>query len=154
MAKRTKEEQRIYDRLQDVAVSTGLELIDVKYIREGEKLFLRVYADRKGGVTIEELAKMSELADAVVDKELKLDRHDYFEVSSPGLDRPLTEKSDFLRYKGEVVSIKSYEAVEGKKLWQGKLIGGDDTEVQIEVAGETMLFPRKNIALIKREVVF
>ncbi|HHU07544.1 MAG TPA: ribosome maturation factor RimP [Clostridiaceae bacterium] len=154
MAKRSKEEQRIYDRLQDVAISAGLELIDVKYIREGEKLFLRVFADRKGGVTIEELAKMSELADAVVDNEMKLNRHDYFEVSSPGLDRPLSEDSDFLRYAGEVVSVKSYEAVAGKKLWQGKLISGDDAEVQIEVEGEIMSFPRKGIAVIKREVVF
>ncbi len=154
MAKRTNEEQRIFDRLQDVAVSLGLELIDVKYVREGDKLFLRVFVDRKGGVTIEECAKMSELADPVIDQEMKLDRHDYFEVSSPGLDRPLSENSDFLRYAGEIVSIKSYEDVAGKKLWQGKLLGGVDAEVRIEVEGGIMSFPRKNIALIKREVVF
>ncbi|NLB09302.1 MAG: ribosome maturation factor RimP, partial [Clostridiales bacterium] len=86
MAKRTAEEQRIFDRLISVAESLDLELIEVKYRHEGSKLFLTVFVDRRGGVTIDECGKMSELADPIIDDELGLKRHDYFEVSSPGLD--------------------------------------------------------------------
>ncbi|MDI9460710.1 MAG: ribosome maturation factor RimP [Saccharofermentanales bacterium] len=154
MAKRTAEEQRIFDRLISVAESLDLELIEVKYRHEGSKLFLTVFVDRRGGVTIDECGKMSELADPIIDDELGLKRHDYFEVSSPGLDRPLTEIADFVRYAGEFVSLKLYGSADGKKNWQGLLVSGDEQEIVLNIESEEKSFPRKGIAVIKREVVF
>ncbi|NLK01609.1 MAG: ribosome maturation factor RimP [Clostridiaceae bacterium] len=154
MARRTAEEQRIFDRLIRVAESLGLELIEVKYRREGGKLFLTVFVDRRGGVTIDECGRMSELSDPIIDEELDLKRHDYFEVSSPGLDRPLTEVADFVRYAGEVVSLKLYGSLEGKKNWQGLLVSGDEQEIVLNIESEEKSFPRNGIAVIKREVVF
>lgn len=154
MAKRTAEEQRIFDRLAGEAESLGLELVDVSYRREGDKLFLRLAVDRRGGVTIDECAEMSELADPIIDQELKLRRHDYFEVSSPGLDRPLTELADFIRYRDELVSVKLYGSLEGRKTWQGKLVSGDEEKVVLLIEKEEKSFPREDIAVIKREVVF
>jgi ribosome maturation factor RimP len=97
---------------------------------------------------------MSELSDPIIEEELGLKRHDYFEVSSPGLDRPLTEVADFVRYAGEVVSLKLYGSLEGKKNWQGLLVSGDEQEIVLNIESEEKSFPRNGIAVIKREVVF
>ena len=84
---------------------------------------------------------------------MKIDHYDSFEVSSPGLDRPLKEMSDFIRYEGEIVSVKLYAAVNGQKVFIGPLVFTED-EVGIEQDGENILFPLNKVAHIKREVVF
>ncbi len=151
--KTLSEKEKIMERISPVAESLGLELLDVETERAGNRSILRLIADRKGGVNLEQLAELSELADPMIEFDLKIDHYDAFEVSSPGLDRPLKDMADFIRYEGEIVSVKLYAAVDGEKVFVGPLTFSED-KVGIERDGEEIMFPLKQIAHIKREVVF
>ena len=151
--KALSEKEKIIEKISPVAEALGLELLDVETERAGNRSILRLIVDRRGGVTLDQLAELSEQADPMVEFDLKIDHYDSFEVSSPGLDRPLKEMSDFIRYDGEIVSVKLYAAVNGQKVFIGPLVFTED-EVGIEQDGENILFPLNKVAHIKREVVF
>lgn len=151
--KNLSEKDRILEKISPVAESLGLELLDVETDWAGNRSVLRLIADRRGGITLDQLSELSELADPLVENDLKIDHYDFFEVSSPGLDRPLKDLADFIRYEGEIVSVKLYAAVDGEKVFIGPLVFSED-EVGIKRDGEEMLFPLNKVAHIKREVVF
>ncbi len=150
--KKLSEKERILEKITPVAESLGLELLDVETDRAGNRSILRLIADRKGGITLDQLSELSELADPLVENDLKIDHYDFFEVSSPGLDRPLKDKADFIRYEGEIIKLKLYAAVKDEKEFVGPLVFSDD-KVGIERDGEKILFPLDQVAHIKREVV-
>lgn len=151
--KTLSEKDRIMEKISPVAESLGLELIDVETERAGDRSILRLIADRRGGITLDELTELSELADPIIEFDLKIDQYDSFEVSSPGLDRPLKSMADFIRYEGEVVIVKLYAAIDGEKEFVGPLVFTED-EVGIEQDGKKIMFPLAKVAHIKREVVF
>lgn len=155
MAGRNKNEQAIYDMIVGPIEAKGIDLIDVKFEREGKALFLRVYVDKRGGITIDECAEINELIDPMIDENFPYANHDYFEVSSPGLLRPLTEAADFNRYAGETVEIKTYRKIDERKAFSGELLGGDDNTVSIrEENGEERTFALSDCAKITRAIEF
>ena len=95
MGKRSKTAQKAFDIAEPLVKALGLDLVDVSYAKEGGKMFLRLYVDKRGGVGIDDCETVSKATDSVLEKELGLD-YDYFEVSSPGLTRPLETVSDYL----------------------------------------------------------
>ena len=102
MAGRSKIAQQAFDIAQPVAERMGLELVDAEYKKEGQSTFLRLFIDKKGGLGIDDCETFSRLIDPILDEKVHHDA-DYFEVSSPGLTRPLTEKADFERYSDEKI---------------------------------------------------
>ena len=85
----------------------GFELVDIEYLSERGRWVLRIYADKKGGITLDDCARVSrELGDFIDVKDVI--QHEYvLEVSSPGLNRPLKKEKDFLRAVGKKVKVKS-----------------------------------------------
>jgi len=61
------------------------------------------------------------------------------EVSSPGLDRPLKKESDFERFKGELVEVKVFKPIEGKKIFEGELVGYKDNKIIIKKNGNELM---------------
>jgi len=110
----------------------GLELVDVEFQREKQGWVLRVYIDKPGGVTLDDCTDISYQLSAVLDVEDLIDTSYTLEVSSPGLTRPLKELSDYERYKGQLVKIKTYKPIDGKKVFRGKLIGLENEIVKIK----------------------
>lgn len=110
---------------------SNIELIDIVYRREGKRRILRILADTETGITMGECAKMNGLIGEVLDKEGLIDESYILEVSSPGLDRPLRTKGDFLRMKGKKIRIYTYVPIEGKKEFLGAVQVADDAEVTI-----------------------
>lgn len=144
----------ILEKLIPLADGMGLALLDVLYVHEGGRMVLRLIIDKRGGVGIEDCERLSTAADPLISDELGLDDFDVFEVSSPGLDRPLNTLEDCQRHEGEWVRISLYRAVDGGKRFFGKLIvRGKLVGVETE-KGEEILFPLEEVARIKREVVF
>ena len=95
------------------AEELGLELIDCEYKKEGGRRVLRLYIDKKGGVGLDDCEAVSRSVEPVLDSEDFIDEAYTFEVSSPGLDRPLKTDSDFVRYEGEDVEVGLYAAIDG-----------------------------------------
>lgn len=133
----------------------AFELVDIEYIKEGSQWYLRVYIDNDKGITIDDCSNVSlELAK-------KLDEIDpiteayILEVSSPGLDRPLKTTRDFHKYKGEIVEISLYKAIDGIKHFEGELVGLIDENIFIRNnKNKEISFEKKDVACIKRKIIF
>jgi ribosome maturation factor RimP len=154
MAKR-----RIEDIVTEIALPVALknsyELVDVEYVKEGGNWFLRVYIDKPGGITVDDCQIVSEDISSELDKLDPVQQSDFFEVSSPGLDRPLKKDSDFEKYKGELIEIKLYNPIEGKKSFEGELLGLDDGKILIKDSlGIVLEFEREKAAIVRRVIKF
>ncbi len=133
----------------------GIELIDVEWIREGQAKILRLFIDKKGGVDLDDCTAVSRLVDTLIDERLQIHEHDYLEVSSPGLERPLKTERDFIRYQGEWVELTGYKAIGGQKKVQGKLCPCTDTDICLEMEDGTMRqYPRNEVARVRRTIRF
>jgi len=145
--------QQAFDLALPVVEEMGLELVDAEYKKEGSSYYLRLLIDKKGGVSIEDCENVSRATDPVISEQLH-ESFDYFEVSSPGLTRPLTTPSDYTRYEGEEVELKFYAAAGGKKRLTGFILKAFEEKVMIESADGTMDVPYTQIASAKRTIKF
>lgn len=129
-----------------IAGDLGLELVDVSFVKEHGTYFLRVFIDKEGGVFLDDCERLSELLGARLDEIDPIPGSYNLEVSSPGLDRPLKKRSDFERFCGRAVRLKTYAPVEGRKNWTGVLLGLDGDDVRIDVDGREYALPLKMVA--------
>ena len=154
MANRSRTAQAVYDAALPHIEALGIDLVDVEMVKSGQKKILRLYIDKRGGVSLDDCTTVSQLIDPIVDQELKINEHDFFEVSSPGLDRPLKNDKDFARYQGEWVEVSLYKGIDGKKKFKGKLAPCTDQVICIEQEDETtMSFKREQVANVKRIII-
>ena len=110
---------------------SGLELVDVEYVKERE-WYLRVFIDKPEGIGIEECQQLSEKLEAELDRQNTIPESYILEVSSPGLDRVLRKERDFVREQGKMVDVSLYEPMDGKKLLVGRLAAYDGKQLTLE----------------------
>lgn len=155
MADRSPVAQKVFDAAASRIEEMGLELVDVEIVREGQSRILRLYIDKQGGVDLDDCSRVSQMIDPIIDNELNLHNHDYLEVSSPGLERPLKTERDFARYQGEWVEVTLYKAMDGKKKFQGTLEPCTTETINIGLEDQTVKqFPREQVAKVKRMIRF
>lgn len=130
---------------QKLADKMNYELVDAELVKEGPGRYLRIYIDRPGGISLDELEKFHR------EIQPQLDRvdYDFLEVCSPGLDRPLKKDRDFVHALGGKVEVRLFKPVDGKKLFEGALRAWNAETVTIEDASGLREFPRRGVALIK-----
>ncbi|UKJ73937.1 ribosome maturation factor RimP [Azospirillum brasilense] len=111
----------------------GYELVRVQ-LTGGQRMVLQVMAERADGaaMTVEDCADISRAISAVLDVEDPIKSAYTLEVSSPGIDRPLTRLKDFERFAGFEAKLETRLAVDGRKRFKGMLKGVDDGLVCIE----------------------
>ena len=136
-----------------------LELCRAEYKKEGKEWVLRVFLDKPAGseseyVSIEECEDVTRWLSDILDKDDFIDRSYNLEVSSPGLDRELIKESDYERFKGRIVEVKTYEQLNGSKEHEGTLLGKEDGIVKIEENGNMLEIPADKISKINLAVVF
>jgi len=150
LAKRESYEQTTENLLNPIIERHGFELVDVEYVKEGSQWFLRVYIDKPGGITVDDCEIVSREFSDILDEKDYIEDSYIFEVSSPGLGRPLKKEKDFVRSMGEEVEIRTYRAIERQKEFVGLLKAFDKDTVTIEYEdGSEQTFERSNIALIR-----
>jgi ribosome maturation factor RimP len=118
----------------------GYELVRIR-LMGGKTRILQIMADRpEGGIEVEDCARISTAVSAVLDVEDPLEDQYILEVSSPGIDRPLTRLKDFEMWKGWEARLETSELIDGRRRFKGTLAGAEDDEVLIEIeeAGETL----------------
>lgn len=131
------------------------ELVDVEFVKEGASWFLRVYIDKTGGITLDDCQLVSEELSDEIDKIDPIKQSYFLEVSSPGLERPLKTERDFEKFKGELVEVKVFQPVNGKKVFEGELGGLMDNRVVIrQTEGEALEFERDKVAMVRRVIKF
>ena len=120
-----------------VAADRGLELVDVELKRAQDGQLVRLFVDQPGGgIGLDALQSVSEEVSAILDAEDPIDGHYTLEVSSPGLDRPLHGEADYRRFVGKLAKLSSYEPVDGRRHWTGRIVACDDGIVTLELVGE------------------
>lgn len=137
---------RLKDLFVDCFNSKNLELIDLIYRMQGNRLMLTVLADKTaGGITLGECALLCRELKTLLE-EKNIIKCDYFlEVASPGLDRPLKTKHDFQRCLNKEVVFFLNDLVHGKRQWQGLICNVDEAVVSIQAPGEFLEIPLTKI---------
>ncbi|MXU64735.1 ribosome maturation factor RimP [Oceanomicrobium pacificus] len=116
----------------------GYELVRLRYMG-GKKPVLQVMADKPdGGIEVDDCAKISQALSAVLDVEDPIEAEYALEVSSPGIDRPLTRLKDFEAFADYEAKIETEELIDGRKRFKGVLRGVEDDEVLIEIPEGTI----------------
>ena len=155
MSKREVYEQQTEELLLPIVESHGFELVDVEYVKEAGNWFLRTYIDKPGGITVDDCELVSRAFSDILDEKDYIEDSYIFEVSSPGLGRPLKKEKDFARSVGEEVEIRTYRAIDRQKEFIGILTEYDKDTVTIEYEDETIQkFERADIALIRLALHF
>ena len=131
--------------------SLGFEAVEVKLWGVGRK-FLRVLIHKPGGVSLDDCVQVSRSLSDLLDTEDPLPGSYTLEVSSPGLDRPLTKPADFARNIGEEVQVSLHRPYEGRQVWRGRIAGATPGGLLLVVEGKEKLLPWEEIARAKLEV--
>jgi ribosome maturation factor RimP len=140
-----------------VTGSRGFELVDLEVKQERGGRFVRLYVDKEGGIGLDELQTVSEEVSAILDAEDPIESSYTLEVSSPGLNRPLRNEADYRRFVGRLVKISSYEPVDGRRHWTGRLLALDGGVVSVRLESEgdrEARIPLDKIAHSRLEVEF
>lgn len=125
--------------------SEGMTLIDVEYRREPHGWTLRVIMDKDGGVSLEDCTDISRQLGDILDVKVDFQGPYRMEVSSPGLDRPLTKPEHFNCFKGRAVVIRTHWPVAGKRDVKGVLGGFSDGAVILTTGDQTLGIAYENI---------
>jgi ribosome maturation factor RimP len=144
MRGKTAEDQRLLELLDPVAEAAGYELVRLRLMGGSERRRLQIMAERPDGeMVIADCAKLSRTLSEVLDAADPISGEYLLEVSSPGVDRPLTRKKDFEAYEGYEAKLELDRLAEGRKRFRGLLAGvdGDNVAIDLEGEAETTLVP-------------
>ncbi|PTW50501.1 MULTISPECIES: ribosome maturation factor RimP [Rhodovulum] len=132
---KTAIDRRLAEILTPVIEGMGFELVRVR-LMGGKTKTLQVMAERPdGGIEVDDCAKISTAISAVLDVEDPIEEAYTLEVSSPGIDRPLTRLKDFETWDGYEAKLETAEMIDGRRRFKGMLQGVEDGEVLIEIDG-------------------
>ena len=145
---------KVEEKLMPIMQDNKFELVEVEFVKEGPNRYLRVYADKEGGITIDDCEVISRALEAELEKDDFIEQAYILEVSSPGIDRILKKDFEYAKYKGRLVEVKLYKPIDKIKQFQGNLIGLIDGKIVIEENGEEISFDRKDVASCRLAVVF
>ncbi|HET6416338.1 MAG TPA: ribosome maturation factor RimP [Polyangiales bacterium] len=156
MSQATEHLVQALERLIDpICRAHGVELVDVRYLREPKGAVIRIVIDREvpgleigSGVSLEDCTGVSR------DVSTSLDVHEdllpsgafRLEVSSPGLERPLVKLSDFERFAGREVKLRTQTPIRDQRRFRGKLVRVVEQSIELEQDGEVLLIPHEEIA--------
>jgi len=154
----------IVEKITSVALplldSLGIELVDLEYRKEGQGMILRLFIDKPGGIMLDDCADVSRELSELLDVEEIIECNYNLEVSSPGLNRPLTKPSDYERYAGRLVKVRTFEMVPDdagnmRKTFLGVLAGLKDGVVSLTLKeGQSASIPFEKIAKTNLEFEF
>lgn len=127
------------------------EFVDLEYVKEAGTWYLRAYADKEGGITVDDCEIISRAFEEKLDAADLIEEAYILEVSSPGLGRPLKKERDYVRAMGQRVEIRTYKIINHEKEFTGVLQAYDDQSVTIvsDEDGQEMIFQKPDIALIR-----
>ena len=140
---KTAIDRRLAEIIQPVIEGMGYELVRLR-LQGGKTATLQIMADRpEGGINVEDCAEISTAVSATLDVEDPLEDAYHLEVSSPGIDRPLTRLKDFATFEGYDARLETNQPIDGRKRFKGMLAGVDGDNIAIDLDGEdeTALIP-------------
>lgn len=131
-------DRRLAEIITPVVEDLGFELVRVR-LMSGKQTTLQIMVDRPGGgIEVDDCAEVSNAVSATLDVEDPILDAYALEVSSPGIDRPLTRLKDFDMFEGYEAKIETTELIDGRRRFKGELAGIDGDEVLINIPEGTI----------------
>ncbi len=144
--------RRIEDIVQPTISGMGYELVRVAMSRGGTLQIMVEPADGRP-MDVESCATLSRALSAVLDVEDPIPSAYTLEVSSPGIDRPLTREKDYTRWAGHVARIETIQPIDGQRRFKGRLLGLEDGAVKLQLDdGRETRLPFANVGKAKLEL--
>jgi ribosome maturation factor RimP len=135
----------LYEILEPTITSLGYELVDVERSSRGR--LLRIFIDKPNGISVDDCSAVSNHLSRLFEVENIV--YDRLEISSPGLDRLLTKKSDFIRFAGELIRLRLRLSLKGQRNFVGILREVNDEILRLEVDGSLLDFELNNLEKIR-----
>jgi len=152
----SEKKNKVYQLACRTAELEGLEVVSADLLGSGRRLLLRVVVDKTGGVTVGDCEKMSRSLEALLDVEDPISGSYILEVSSPGLDRPLTSQRDFEKNIGRLARIVTSEKIDEQTFFVGRIadVGEGWIRLTIEARGgeKDIFIPTGNISKARLEI--
>lgn len=148
-------ESSLEQLIDPICRAHGVEMVDVRYLREPGGAVIRIIIDRDvpgldigSGVSLEDCTAVSRDVSTVLDVHEDVLPAGGFrlEVSSPGLERPLVKLSDFERFSGREVKVRTRTPIGRQRRFSGKLLGIVDRSIELDQDGKVLLIPHEDIA--------
>jgi ribosome maturation factor RimP len=138
--------RRVEALAEPLCTAEEMELVHVEYQREPVGVVLRIYIDKPGGVTLNDCVHISRQLNDLLEVHLETAGVYSLEVSSPGLDRPLSKLQDFDRFKGHSAKIKTRRPIDGQRNFSGVLGGVTDEGITLLSGPKTVIIPHEEIS--------
>ncbi len=122
---------KVEQQIQRIVESEGLELVHIDYRRQGRGFLLRVDIDKEGGVTVDDCSLISQQVSTWLDVEDPIPGEFELQVSSPGLDRKFYKPSDYEKFQGRLVRVKTGKAIRGLHVIVGRLKSFDGASIVV-----------------------
>jgi ribosome maturation factor RimP len=143
---------RVYALADPMLSNEGMELVDIEYRRESKGWVLRLYIDKTGGVTLDDCSRMSQEVGRNLDVEDFISDPYTLEVSSPGLARPLRKEKDFMKYRNQMIKVKTIAPVENRRQFKGRLLGISEGRIEMKTDDGMIQIPLSNLAKANLEM--
>ena len=140
---------RIWELVAPLTQTEGIEIVDIELRHEGSRngRVLRLYLDKEGGPTMEDLSRVSREVSDLLDTHDVVDGAYTLEVSSPGINRPLKRPEHFARFVGKTVRVRTREVVNGRRSFLGQLLEVSADKISLNQDGTRCEIP---FALIEK----
>ncbi len=136
--------------VEPVLVDMGYELVEVEYMKEFGDYFLNIFIYNETGVGVDDCEMIARKVSEILDEKDLIPGAYYLEVSSPGLDRPISTNDDLRRNLNKDIEVRLYKAIDNVKNFEGKLIDYNEEDIKIVEEDETeRVIPRQSISLMR-----
>ena len=140
----------VWQLAQPIAAELGLEIWDIRFLKEGTDWFLRIFIDKDGGVDIDDCVNMTHAIDKPLDELDPIEQSYCLEVCSPGLERDLTRPEHFAKFRGSDIKVKLIRPVDGKREFEGVLEDSDGNSIVLRLEdGSAMQIEKKETSYIR-----
>lgn len=140
----------IYEMVKPIADELNYDIYHVEYVKENGELYLRIYIEKDGGITLSDCEALSRRVSDLMDEKDPIKDPYFLEISSPGLNRTLFTEEHYKRFIGREVMVKFTKSVDGKKNIKGILKEVNEDSIVVE-ADQLINIPKDKIKSVNIE---
>lgn len=136
--------------VEPIAEQLGLEIWDIRFLKEGTTWYLRIFIDKDSGVSIDDCVEMTRAINKPLDEADPIEQAYCLEVSSPGIERELTRDEHFLKCIGQKIMVRTIRPIDGKRDFKGVLESYDNGTIGFRADdGSGLAFTKKEVSFVK-----
>jgi len=137
---------------KNIFLENGIYFIGAEYVKEPKGNVLRIFIDKEGGVDLDSCEMASNIVSDWLDEVDPIEDSYFLEVSSPGVEREIKSDEQLKTFIGKKVLVKCYKKINNEKEFIGYLKSFDGEKLTLEIGKSSIIFSRKDIAIIKSQI--